>query len=201
MRTSGAFLPSLGRRVGRDAGWAVEAPRKSDRGSARIIPWNKSASTAPREVWIDHKQRQPTLAGSLLEALERSKKILDLPEDWDDAGNRTFLFETWERMRQLLVTHAALVWQRTGLIIPVPRIMPGPEGSIDLHWKTSRRELLLNVPEDAAKAATYYCDDFGQEEITGPDRPVFPLGFLFRRLDVPEGRQQQQVVENLQPAA
>jgi hypothetical protein len=107
----------------------------------------------------------------LLEAIERSKVILDLADDWDDAGSPPFKPETWERVRQILLIHAGLVWQRSGLIIPVPRIVPGPEGSIDIHWKTPRRELLLNIPEDAREAMTYYGDDFEEDRRKGIIEP------------------------------
>jgi hypothetical protein len=44
-------------------------------------------------------------------------------------------------------------------------ILPGPYGSIDLHWRTPKRELLINVPDDAEGPASYYGDD--REEGTG----------------------------------
>lgn len=46
--------------------------------------------------------------------------------------------------------------QPTGFWIEPPRILPGPKGSIDIHWKTSKRELLINVPEDDTVPADYY---------------------------------------------
>jgi hypothetical protein len=47
----------------------------------------------------------------------------------------------------------------SGAELPVPRILPSAGGSIDLHWKTDRFELLINVPDRAAGEVRYYGDN------------------------------------------
>jgi hypothetical protein len=54
-----------------------------------------------------------------------------------------------------------------GRELPAPAILPGPNGSIDLHWKTPRFELLVNVPREEANPATFYGDDYGSLCIRG----------------------------------
>ena len=44
-----------------------------------------------------------------------------------------------------------------------PEILPGPGGSIDLHWKTDARELLINVPADPQDTISYYGDDRAED--------------------------------------
>jgi hypothetical protein len=85
-------------------------------------------------------------------AIEASKPLLDLGEDWDGAGSPPPSPEAWERAYRILVSRESL---------PVPRIMPGPDASFDLHWKTATRELLLSVPADWKAPVTYYGDDDG----------------------------------------
>jgi hypothetical protein len=40
-------------------------------------------------------------------------------------------------------------------------------GSIDLHWKNDRFELLINVPRDPDSPMAYYGDDYGVDSVKG----------------------------------
>ena len=69
------------------------------------------------------------------------------------------------------------LWESWGMRLPVPRIGPGPEGSIDLHWKQPSWELLVNIPADANEMATFYGDNYGVQKIRGTlDPQKFNLG-------------------------
>jgi hypothetical protein len=103
----------------------------------------------------------------LLHAIEASRRILDLPDDWDGAGSPAFEEATWERAADFLRRRASALWEREGLALPVPQILPGPESSIDIHWQGSRRELLINIPSDNAAPITFYGDDYGQNKRKG----------------------------------
>jgi hypothetical protein len=103
----------------------------------------------------------------LLSAIDNSRSMLDLPDDWDDEGSPRIMEETWRRATDYLRRHAHLLYELNGSHIPIPRILPGPEGSVDLHWKTGRRELLANVPAAADQPATFYGDAFGTNSIKG----------------------------------
>jgi len=59
--------------------------------------------------------------------------------------------------------------------LPSPKIQPGPEASIDLHWKMERFELLVNIPNDPSKPATFYGDDYGDLCIRGNLNPSAPI--------------------------
>src|SRR2546428_6140624 len=92
------------------------------------------------------------------EAIETSRWILGLENDWDDEGSPQVLETTWQRASDFLARQANVARKGLGKELPVPKILPGPDGSIDLHWKRPDFELILNVPADAAKSATFYGD-------------------------------------------
>ncbi|HEX9944467.1 MAG TPA: hypothetical protein VGG03_20850 [Thermoanaerobaculia bacterium] len=117
------------------------------------------------------KRRSVVIPSDLERVIEESKSILDLPDDWDEEGSPAVTEETWNRAVGLLRTQTDLVLARFGLALPVPRILPGPDGSVDLHWKTGKRELLLNVPADPSEAVSYYGDDFGSDRRRGTINP------------------------------
>ena len=54
----------------------------------------------------------------------------------------------------------------------VPSIMPGPGGSIDVHWKNKSFELLINFPPAPGAPATFYGDDYGTIVIKGQLDPM-----------------------------
>ena len=93
----------------------------------------------------------------LIEAVENSRYILDLEDDWDEEGSPRFQKTTWKRATDfVLQVVSSFRRQPGGFWVEPPRILPGPKGSIDIHWKTSKRELLINVPEDTGEPADYY---------------------------------------------
>lgn len=108
----------------------------------------------------------PVLKG-ISETITASRWILDLKEDWDEQGSPGYKEATWRRACDFLQRQANFARQTLGDELPVPKILPGPEGSVDLHWKMSRFELLVNVPDDPAKSATFYGDDYGDLCIRG----------------------------------
>src|SRR5437870_4510321 len=74
------------------------------------------------------------------QAIYASRKILNLKEDWDDEGSAGYEETTWKRATDFLLNHARWLWKAQGILIDAPRILPGPDGSIDLHWKARNFE-------------------------------------------------------------
>jgi hypothetical protein len=130
--------------------WIV--PRGASRPLLRCLPPRSEAPGPPAD---------------LLRAIEASRRILNLPDDWDDEGSPRIQETTWKRATDYLRRHAELVHFRYGSRVPIPRILPGPAGSVDLHWKTGSRELLVNVPANADEPAAFYGDGFGTNSIKG----------------------------------
>lgn len=58
-----------------------------------------------------------------------------------------------------MVANAVRLWQDRGLATPAPDIGPGPYGSIDVHWRLPRRELLLNVPVEEQEPVEFFGHD------------------------------------------
>ena len=121
------------------------------------------------------------------EEIQRSRKILDLEEDWDGDGACAYAKETWQKavffLRNLIdgLPEYALDIEASEELIP--EILPGPNGSIDLEWEADRFDLLINIPKDG-ELASYYGDDYGENQIKGnlnisAPNPAFFFFLLF----------------------
>ena len=104
----------------------------------------------PLTLIFDHEVDQ--------EIARASKAILGLEDNWDGEGSSGYSKATLDRAINFLKVHVNALIEESGKII-VPRILPGPDGSIDLHWRTSELELLVNVPPDDGPVS-FYGDDF-----------------------------------------
>jgi len=76
----------------------------------------------------------------------------------DEEGNPACSKATWERAVSFLTRFARSASERFGVKIGVPSILPGPQGSVDLNWRSGKSELLVNVPADASKPINFYGD-------------------------------------------
>ncbi len=104
--------------------------------------------------------------------IEKSKYVLDLEDDWDDEGSITYKPATWIRAVKFIADYAKWVLEEASIVLSTPRISPGPNGSIDVLWKNNNFRLLINIPEDRQKQASFYGDDYGQEVIEGTFNPA-----------------------------
>jgi len=102
----------------------------------------------------------------LREAIESSKYILDLEDDFDGEGSPKYSKETWERAVEF-VLHYERELREKGKNIEIPRICPGFNGAIDLYWKAENKEILAKIPVSPDKEIAYYGDDFGENKIKG----------------------------------
>jgi hypothetical protein len=93
------------------------------------------------------------------EAVQASRELLGLREGWDGEGAAAISEETWKRATEFLFRNAQLLWNENGVRIEAPRIVPVPDGTLDIHWKVAKRELLVNIPSKAGERAKYYGDD------------------------------------------
>jgi hypothetical protein len=88
-----------------------------------------------------------------------SRKMLELEEDWDGEGASPIAESTWQRAVDFLRGAASTLWSKYNLQMESPSIVPASDGSIDLHWKLSNRELLINIPPKQNEWADYYGDN------------------------------------------
>ena len=110
----------------------------------------------PRAIFSEHEQN-----------ILNSRSILLYQDDWDGQGSIAYSEKTWDWAVRFLRSYMNFVYERFGIVIAAPRILPGPDGSIDLHWKSDVCELLLNIPADENGIATFYADNKDNEEIRG----------------------------------
>lgn len=93
------------------------------------------------------------------EAINAARGILTLGNNWDGEGSPSYAETTLERAHAFLLAGTLQLWETRRVILPTPRVDAGPDGSIDLHWETNGREMLVNVPPEADETITFYGDD------------------------------------------
>lgn len=103
----------------------------------------------------------------LSKAISLSKFMLALPDNWDDEGAVAYQKGTWDRAASFLWACEHVFHDYTQLHIPAPRITPGPDGTIDIHWKNTKRELLLNIPVSPDEHASFYGDNTLGQQVKG----------------------------------
>jgi hypothetical protein len=106
------------------------------------------------------EQMLPPGLGAVAAPIVASRAMLALGDDWDGEGSPGYQETTWLRAVDFLVGSALGLWEEFGVSAPVPKIRKGPAGSVDVHWRTTDRELLVNVPPGDGPA-DYYGDDHG----------------------------------------
>lgn len=118
-----------------------------------------SSTAAPRPV------AHPAVAGldeevpfqlaTLAQALNESRWMLELEDDFDGDGSPGYAEATWERAARFLIDSAKFALE-LGFNMPVPKVQNGPEGTLDLFWETSTAKLLLNIPIEVEAQGQYY---------------------------------------------
>jgi len=122
-----------------------------------------------KPTWITDLYKQFM---AFYEQIDQTKsKLLALKDNWDGEGAKKYKKDTWERATQFIKKIYVHLWRQTQKLITPPNILPGPDGSIDFHWKTPKFDLLINIPEDPEEPATFSSDDYGQNTIKGTFDP------------------------------
>lgn len=109
------------------------------------------------------KEKQQKLS----DAIAASQDMLSWPDDWDGEGSPHYDEATWLRATTFLRESAESLWDDFGVATEIPCVLPGPNGSIDLHWRTGTHELLVNFPADPAAPVAFYGDDSAGNVIKG----------------------------------
>ena len=118
-------------------------------------------------IYLYNQHKKTKAIGAIRQTLDEAKKhLLALEEDWDGEGAPAYQEETIEAAANFLYE---LVEKSEVLEATQVRILPASEGSIDLHWKSARFELLVNFRPDGS--VSYYGDDYYENSIQGKARP------------------------------
>ncbi len=101
--------------------------------------------------------------------IEKSKYILDLKDDYDDEGAESYSYEIWEKATKFLIDNAKEIFFQKQKVIDTPRILHGPNGSIDILWKNSEYRLLINIDSDST--LSFYGDYYKEsKKFEGEDK-------------------------------
>lgn len=106
---------------------------------------------------------------SIFEAIDKSKYILDLKENWDDEGTANYSFEVWEKAILFVSRLSIKIYKTCNQIIIAPKIYHGPNGSIDVYWENESFNLLINIPQDGL--GTFYGDNYKDNKSEGSFDP------------------------------
>ena len=118
----------------------------------------------------------PAELSNLIAAIEKSKYILALEDDYDDEGSEGYEFETWSNAIRFLTAYAKHCYETTAIAPPPPFIYHGPDGSIDIQWREAAFRLLINIPKGDIPA-TFFGRSKGQEVsgVFDSKNPIFEL--------------------------
>jgi hypothetical protein len=138
------------------------------------------------DQWIDKsfdieklEDQLPRKKEEIENLINSARWILSLEDDWDDEGSQGYTMDTWLRAinflkKQLEVLKDDFCCHPT----PLPQIAPANKGSIDLSWELTDRQLLVNIPSDPSRLATYFGENDIGETTSGRlniDRQNFAL--------------------------
>jgi hypothetical protein len=138
----------------------------------RIVFNRRADSVRLEPQTVESKYAAPdedrlSLDPSISEAIESSRRILSLEDNWDEEGSIAYRESTWTRATHFIQNVTVNHWRISKSWVIPPRILPGPEGSIDIHWRTPGKELLINVPADEDISAGYYGSGNTKDTIKG----------------------------------
>ena len=119
------------------------------------------------------------LPSNLEMEFKRSEDILKMHVDCEDEESPLYQREVLSRSIAFVKNHARWLAKECRQEMDTPEILPGPDGSIDVHWRQSSYELLVNIPTDMHNRATYYGDNYRSSVIKGTfDPTTINKGFL-----------------------
>lgn len=127
--------------------------------TARAATTEPPASTDAEETLDVCGFRLPGEFAQIGEAIEASRALLELGDDWDGQGTPGFSLEVWRRTVGLVVALAHDLRGKRELVVDDVQILPGEDGGLAIDWRTAKRELLITVPKNSGEEASFYGDD------------------------------------------
>jgi len=90
----------------------------------------------------------------------------DLEDGWDGQNARRFSTTTIKRSKSLVIKIMDYFTEQR-IDFFKPKILPVPNGSLDISWKDSKLRLIINIPRDESRLIEIYGDfkDHPEDEI------------------------------------
>jgi hypothetical protein len=134
----------------------------------RLTRWIKKREVA--SAWKFKDRSVSAVSSKLTQAIEAAaERLRALEEDWDDQGAQPIREETIQRAARFLHLAAAQLAAR-GTELPIPRISPCADGSVDLFWKDGEFRLLMNV-QPGETVSDFYGEGPEGVQVKGPFQP------------------------------
>lgn len=148
--------------------------------SAAICRWETIDAHKPGEAWERHSNETVSENDLCLQAeLERAEAKLEYIGGAEEEEVPVYSKDAFRRASIFLKAQSAQFRKMYYVPAPFPDIGPGPDGSIDLHWKRNNWELLVNIPADSNELAAFYGDNYGTHKIKGSfDPTTFDYGII-----------------------
>jgi hypothetical protein len=142
--------------------------------------WNKRVNLAKNVAVIQYiyvsigetKFSIPVKFEDLANEIKRSSYILELPDNWDDEGSKSYKQETLIFAINFLLDYFYLLDRIYAHSIKVPQISHGVNGGIDILWKSEDYRLLINIHEAPSNIASFFGDDYKDNKIKGTFNPA-----------------------------
>jgi hypothetical protein len=142
--------------------------------------WRQDTDITPFQTtpqvhkWV--KSKEPD---DLKAEIEQAEALMESADDLNAEGVQIYSRNTFDRAAAFLRLHSDLLREQYRVCLPAPSIGPGPNGSIDIHWKRRSWELLINIPANSDENAAFYGDNYGTQKIKGSvDPAIFNLGLF-----------------------
>lgn len=102
------------------------------------------ATDSPKAT-IVHGFSIPKELIGLAEKIRNTWFLTTLQDDWDGQGSPGYQIDTWRRAVSFVVSTSKRFVDLRGQLPPVPAILKGDDGDIDLRWFKGSRSILISV--------------------------------------------------------
>lgn len=144
--------------------WLKEKTRLNARRRLDALRSERRAQALDEHAARIAREKARAAESAIENAIERSQYIKTLHDNHDGEGGPGYAVSTWDSAVGLLRGISSLA----DFEFEAPVIGPGPDGSIDLYWKTPSYKLLANVAPDGQ--VSFYGDSTGGKSFEATDK-------------------------------
>jgi hypothetical protein len=86
---------------------------------------------------------------------ESTEDLMDLEDNWDMMGARSYKEETVEKAKEITKQIIKTLHSK-GCSISIPKLLPLENGSFDINWKEDNISLIINIPRQKSQRIQTY---------------------------------------------